>query len=334
MKLVFLDLKTIGTIPNLNLLEQFGEVTYYQTTSAEQTSQRIKAADIVITNKVVLDKKTIEQATNLKLICVAATGINNIDKAAAEERGIPVKNAVDYSSNSVAQGTFSLLLHLLSNIPYYDYYVKSGAYSKSDIFTHHERSFWELSGKRFGIIGLGNIGRQVAKIADAFGMEVVYYSPSGKNHQQLYHRLTLEELLKTSDIVSIHAPLNEHTANLMNYDRLRLMKESAILINTGRGGIVNEADLARVLDEGLIAGAGIDVFEEEPIQGHNPLLKVKNKERIALTPHVTWASIEARTRLLEKVSRNIREFLDESKHHHGGTEPALISTVTTPIKGL
>ncbi len=199
MRLVFLDTKTIGTIPNLNLLEQFGEVTYYLTTTPEQTSARIKEADIVVTNKVVLDRNTIAEAEKLKLICVAATGTNNVDKAAAKEFGVPVKNAVDYSSNSVAQGTFSLLLHLMINIPYYDNYVKEGSYSQSDIFTHFEKPFWELAGKRFGIIGLGNIGRQVAKIAEAFGSEVVYYSASGRNNQPGYTRLELDEFLKTSD---------------------------------------------------------------------------------------------------------------------------------------
>lgn len=313
MKLVFLDIKTIGKVPNMHLLEQFGEVTYYETTNPGQTLERVRDAAVIITNKVVLDKIIIDQANKLKLICVAATGTNNIDKAAAKERGIPVKNAIDYSSKSVAQGTFSLLLHLLTNIPYYDDYVKQGSYSKSDIFTHFGRSFWELSGKRFGIIGLGNIGRQVAKIADAFGAEVVYYSASGQTITDLYKRLELEEFLNTSDIVSIHAPLNEYTANLINYDCLRRMKKSSILINAGRGGIVNEADLARALNEDLIAGAGIDVFENEPIDPGNPLLHVIHSEKLVLTPHITWASIEARTLLMEKIGWNIREFLKESK---------------------
>lgn len=323
MRLVFLDRKTIGDIPNINLLEQFGQVIYHMTTSPEQTCDRIKDADIVITNKVLLDSAAIAQAARLKLICVAATGTNNVDKVAAGKRGIIVKNAEDYSSNSVAQGTFALLLHLLANIPYYDQYVKQGAYSQSDIFTHFGTPFWELAGKRFGIIGLGHIGRQVAKIAEAFGSEVVYYSASGRNHQPGYLRLELEEFLKTADIVSIHAPLNEHTRNLLYYDRLRLMKRSAILINAGRGGIIAEADLARAIDEALIAGAGIDVFEKEPIHPDNPLLHVKNKDRLALTPHVTWASVEARTSLMNKVGRNIQEFLKEatgaaphSAHHN------------------
>jgi glycerate dehydrogenase len=313
MRLVFLDIKTMGAIPNLNLLDQFGEVTYYQTTSPQQTLDRVREADIIITNKVVVDKSIIEQARNLKLICVSATGTNNVDKDAASERGISVKNAVGYSTNSVAQVTFSLLLHLLNQVTYFDQYVKTGKYSQNDIFTHFGRSFWEITGKRFGIIGLGNIGRQVAKIAQAFGSEVVYYSASGNNTNQPYLRLELEEFLKTSDIVSIHAPLNEHTANLINYDRLKLMKRSAVLVNAGRGGIIDEADLARALDEDLIAAAGIDVYEREPMNAENPLLKVKNKEKLALTPHIAWASVEARTSLMEIVAENIKQFLQEGK---------------------
>lgn len=313
MNLVFLDTKTVGNIPNLNLLDTFGKVTYYETTTPQQTLERVREADIVITNKVVLDSTIIEQASNLKLICVSATGTNNVDKDAAKKRGIPVKNVSDYSTNSVAQGTFSLLLHLLNQVPYFDHYVKSGGYSQTDIFTHFGKTFWELTGKRFGILGLGNIGRQVAKIAGAFGAEVVYYSASGRNTDQPYLRLELEEFLQTSDIVSIHAPLNEHTTNLINYDRLRMMKKTAILLNAGRGGIINEADLARALNEDLIAAAGIDVYTKEPITPDNPLLQVRNKEKLALTPHVTWASMEARTLLMEKVGQNIKEFLEAGK---------------------
>ncbi|MEQ8808977.1 MAG: NAD(P)-dependent oxidoreductase, partial [Imperialibacter sp.] len=176
MKLVFLDTKTIGDVPNIKSLERFGEAIYYETTSSDQTLERVREADIIITNKVVIDRGTVNEAKQLKLICIAATGTNNVDIAAANELGIPVKNAVDYSSKSVAQGTFAILLQLINKVPYYDNYVKSGAYSKTDIFTHFEKPFWELSGKRFGIIGLGSIGLQVAKIAEAFGAEVVYYS--------------------------------------------------------------------------------------------------------------------------------------------------------------
>lgn len=309
MKLVFLDAKTVGDVPNLHSLEQFGNVIYYQTTFPDQVLERIQGAEIVITNKVVLDRSILEQAPALKLICVAATGTNNVDKAAARECGIPVKNVEGYSSHSVAQGTFALLLQLLNNMPYYNDYVRTGAYARSDIFTHVDRNFRELNGKRFGIIGLGKIGLQVAKIAEAFGAEVVYYSASGQSYEQPYQRLELEAFLSTSDIVSIHAPLNEYTMNLLTYDRLQLMKDTAILVNTGRGGIVNESDLARALNEGLIAGAGIDVFGQEPINPGNPLLQVTNPDKLVLTPHVAWASIESRTSLIEKVGQNIREFL-------------------------
>ncbi len=311
MKIVFLDTKTIGSVPNMHLLERFGEISYYETTTKEQTPARIQDADIVITNKVVLDAGIIAQADRLKLICVAATGTNNIDKVAAEAAGIRLKNVSDYSSDSVAQGTFALLLHLLVNVPYYDDYVKSGAYSQHDIFTHFGRPFWEIKGKCFGIIGLGSIGRQVAHIATAFGANVVYYSASGQNNNQPYPRLELEDLLRQSDIVSIHAPLNPHTENLIRYDGLQLMKKSAILINVGRGGIVNEVDLATALDEGLIAGAGVDVFGNEPIPPYHPLLTMKRKDRLVLTPHAIWASMESRTLLIAKVADNIAEFLDK-----------------------
>ncbi|SEL83023.1 D-2-hydroxyacid dehydrogenase [Parapedobacter koreensis] len=313
MKLVFLDTKTVGDVPNMELLAQFGTLSLYPTTTREQAWERIKDADIVITNKVVLDDGLIGRAARLKLICVAATGTNNIDRAAAEARGIPVKNVADYSSNSVAQGTFALLLHLLNRIPYYDGYVKSGAYAENDIFTHLGKPFWELGGKRFGIIGLGHIGRQVARIAGAFGAEVVYYSTSGRNNDQVYPQLVLEDLLHTSDVVSIHAPLNAHTENLINYGRLCLMKKNAILLNVGRGGIVNEEDLARALDEERIGGAGIDVFQQEPISPGHPFLHMANRERLVLTPHSIWASIEARTLLIARVAKNIGEFLYDQK---------------------
>ena len=309
MKIVFLDTKTVGDVPNLNELESLGDVTFYQTTSPNQTKERISDADIVITNKVVLNRELIESAKNLKLICVAATGMNNIDLEAAEEAGIPVKNVAGYAARSVAQSTFALILYLMQDIGFYDNYVKSGEYSKSDIFTNLDRPFHEIHGKRFGIIGLGSIGRQVAKIAEAFGAEVVYYSTSGRNIDQPYQRVDLDELLETSDIVSIHAPLNENTAGLIGYEQLKQMKSSAILVNTGRGGIVDEAALAWAIDEEEIAGAALDVFDTEPIKPDNQLLKIQNKNRLVMVPHITWSSIEARMELIEGIKENIEELL-------------------------
>lgn len=313
MKIIFLDADTVGDVPNLNSIEDFGDVTFYPTTKPGQTAERIRDADIVITNKVILDQKLMGQAKELKLICVAATGMNNIDREAAKELDIEVKNVAGYASQSVAQSTFAMILHLVQNIPFYDDFVKSGEYSKSKIFTSVDRDFQEISGKRFGIIGLGNIGQKVAQIAKAFGAEVTYYSTSGKNTDQPYLLLGLEELLKTSDFISIHAPLNENTMALINYERIKLMKSSAILVNTGRGGIVNEQDLAEAIDEGLIRGAAIDVFETEPIPDNHPLLRIKNRERLVLTPHMTWSSLEARMDLIEGIKINIREFLSRSE---------------------
>jgi len=308
MTIVFLDASTVGDVPNLESLQKLGDVSFYDVTQPDETASRIQEADIIITNKVVLTRKLMEGAKKLKLICIAATGMNNVDRDAATDLGIEVKNVAGYASVSVAQTTFAVILHLQMNLPGYDEFVKSGSYSQSPIFTNMQHNYHEISGMRFGIIGLGNIGQKVADIATAFGAEVVYYSTSGKNSDQLYERLELDELLGNSDIVSIHAPLNENTENLIGYDQLSKMKPSAILVNTGRGGIVNEQELARALDEELLYGAGLDVFENEPIKADNPLLFIKNKDRLVLTPHIAWASVEARTQLIEGVKKNIEEF--------------------------
>lgn len=311
MNIVFLDAKTVGTPPNLDKLKELGDVTFYPYTQPEQTEERIREADIVITNKVVLDEELISKFTGqLKMIAIAATGMNNVDLESAEKHGVVVKNVAGYATDSVAQSTFSMLFRLMQDLEYYDDFIKSGEYSKSEIFTNLDRPFHELKGKRFGIIGLGTIGQRVAEIAEVFGAETVYYSTSGKNTDQPYKRMDLAELLKTSDVVSIHAPLNENTDNLIAYDQIKKMKRSAILINTGRGRIVNEADLAKALDKELIAGAALDVFEQEPMSKENPLLKVQKRSGLLMLPHITWSSVEARTELIEGVYYNIREFLD------------------------
>jgi len=310
MKIVFLDAKTVGTPPNLNKLKELGNVTFYPVTKPEETEERIKNADIVITNKVVLNEELISKYSGqLKMIAIAATGMNNVDLEAAEKHGVIVKNVAGYATHSVAQSTFAMLFRLMQDLDYFDVFIKNGDYSEGEIFTNTDITFHELRGKRFGIIGLGTIGQKVAKIAEAFDAEVVYCSTSGKNTDQPYTLLDLNELLETSDVVSIHAPLNENTDNLIGYDQIKTMKKTAILINTGRGKIVNEADLAKAIDEELIAGAALDVFENEPIEKENPLLQVKNSERLILTPHITWSSVEARTELIDGIYANIKEFL-------------------------
>ncbi len=310
-KIVFLDAKTLGNINIIGRLSTLGELINYDVTSAEQTIKRINGADIVITNKVVIDKKVIDACPSLKLICIAATGMNNVDLSYAAEKGIEVKNVSGYSTESVVQSTFALLLYLANNVRYYDDYTKMGDYTRSDIFTHFGRPFYELAGKQYGIIGLGNIGRRVAQVALAFGANVVYYSTTGKNLNNPYKHLTLGELLSTSDVVSVHCPLTNATKNMIDYNQIKLMKPSSYLINVSRGGIINEQGLARALNEGLIAGAGLDVLEKEPPEADNPLFNLKHPERLIVTPHLAWASIESRERLMEGIIKNILAFINE-----------------------
>ncbi|WP_457639573.1 D-2-hydroxyacid dehydrogenase [Persephonella sp.] len=310
MKIVILDAKTLGSDVDLSGFKQFGTVEVYPTTDSSQLLERVKDADIIVTNKVVIDKNALSVAEKLKLICVAATGYNNIDVRSAVEKKVAVANVAGYSTESVVQTTFGMLFYLLMNLRYYDDYVKSGRYAQNDIFTHIGRPFWEINGKRWGIIGLGTIGRRVAEVAESFGCEVVYYSTSGINRKEKYKRLNLNHLLETSDIVSIHSPLNEKTYNLITLNELKKMKRNAILLNLGRGGIVNEKDLSVALDSGYIAGAGLDVLEKEPVSSNNPLLTVKNKDRLLITPHIAWTSIEARQKLIDEIIENIKAFLE------------------------
>ena len=308
MEIVFLDKKTVGEVSNFSLLYKLGNVEVYDNTAREEVIKRAVGKEVIITNKVLIDREAMDALPDLKLICIAATGTNNVDLEYAREKGIEVRNVVSYSTDSVAQSTFTMLLYLLNRTSYYDAYVKSGAYSRGDIFTHHGPPFWELNGKRMGIIGLGNIGRRVARIAESFGMEVVFYSTSGTNNNINYKRFDLQTLLSTSDVVSVHAPLTDATRDLIRFKEMKLMRPCAILINTGRGGIVNEADLAQALNEKVIAAAGIDVFTTEPIPSNSPLLKVTERERILLTPHMAWASMESRARLIERVARSIEQY--------------------------
>ncbi len=304
-QIVFLDAETIGKVDNMKLLSKRGVLEVHETTNPDQVVDRCTGKEIVIVNKVKLTAEIMKQLPDLKLICVAATGINNVDLNYTGDHGIEVKNVVGYSTDSVAQLTFTMLLYLVNKPSYYDSYVKSGAYARSDSFTHHSEPFWELKGKRMGIIGLGTIGRQVARIAESFGMEVVFYSTSGRNNHISYKRFDLDDLLKSSDVVSIHAPLNNQTVDLITYDKIRMMRPCAILLNLGRGGIINEKDLAIALNDNLIAAAGIDVLEHEPINPDNPLLKLYDKDKILITPHMAWASKESRELLVEKIARNI-----------------------------
>jgi glycerate dehydrogenase len=304
MKIVFLDAATMGDV-SFEPFEQLGEFVRYESSTPQEARERVRDVDVLLINKVLVDKALIDSAPNLKLICIAATGVNNIDVEYAASKGIPVRNAVGYSTDSVVQSTFMHMLSLVGGGQYFDESVKSGSYSRSGMFTDPNWNWWELSGKTIGIIGLGNIGKKVAAIAEAFGMRVCYFSTSGTGHCKDYPCFPLEELLEKSDIVSIHAPLNERTLNLIGARQLAMMKPTAYLINMGRGAIVVEADLAEAVDNGVIAGAGIDVFVTEPIPEDHPYLMMKHPERMRLAPHVAWASMEARRRLIGIMADNI-----------------------------
>ena len=306
MKIVFLDAATMGDV-SFEPFEQLGEFVSYATSTPQEALERVKDADVVMINKVIVNQELIDAASSLKLICVAATGVNNIDVDYAASKGIPVRNVAGYSTDSVAQSTFMHILSLAGGAPYFDNSVKSGSYSRSGMFTDPNWNWWELAGKTIGIIGLGNIGKKVAQIAEAFGMKVCYYSTSGTGHCKDYPCMTLEELLKVSDVVSVHAPLNERTLNLLGAKEFAMMKPTAIIVNAGRGAIIVEADLAEAVDNGVIAGAGIDVFVQEPIPEDHPYLKMKHPERMRLTPHVAWASVEARRRLVSMMADNVRK---------------------------
>lgn len=313
-KICILDSSTLGDV-DLSAFKKFGNVKIYATSAPFEVIDRIKEADIIIANKVVLNVENLKYAKNTSLICLTATGTNNIDLEYCKKNNIAVTNVAGYSTNTVVQHTFALFFYLCEKLSYYDSYVKSNSYSKSPIFTNLDKSFNELYGKTWGIIGLGTIGKTVANIATNFGCNVVYYSTSGKNNNHSYERVTLDTLLSISDVISIHAPLNSMTHNLMNYERFKLMKKSSILLNLGRGPIVNEYDLSRALNEDLISSAGLDVLEYEPIRENNPLLKIKNKEKLIITPHIAWASVEARTRLVNEVLLNIDAFINNEKRN-------------------
>ncbi len=303
MKIVLLDALTFGET-DLSGFDTLGEVEVYQTTLPQEVQTRIANCDVIVTNKVVITDTHMQNTPALKLICVAATGMNNVDLNAAKERNIEVKNVAGYSTDSVIQHTFSMLFFLLGHSRYYDESVKDGTYSRSPIFTDVSHPYFEIKGKKWGMIGLGSIGRGVADIAKAFGAEVSYYSTSGRNRDENYQRTTLDELLRSCDIITIHAPLNEQTNNLLDYEQLLTCKDGATILNLGRGGIINEDAVAKIIDEKNLS-FGLDVLTKEPMRENHPLLSVKNIDNLYITPHIAWASVEARERLIASVIENI-----------------------------
>lgn len=288
-------------------IARLGELVCYPNSTPQEARERVAGCEVLIVNKIKVDRPLLDAAPSLRLVCEAATGVNNIDLDACAERGIPVRNVAGYSTDSVVQQTFMHMLSLLGDAPYFDAKVKSGEYSRSGLFTDVSRPFVEITGKTLGVIGMGTIGQQVARIATAFGMRVIYYSTSGTGHCKDYPSVSLETLLKESDVVSVHAPLNARTSGLIGARELAWMKPSAFLINLGRGGIIDEADLVAAVDAGQIAGTATDVFTSEPIPLDHPFLQARHPERFRFTPHTAWASVEARERLVAIIAENIEK---------------------------
>lgn len=315
MKIVIMEANTLGNDVDLSRFQELGEVVIYGETNPAENAKRIENADVIIANKIEMNEELLKTAKNLKLICLTATGTNNIDFEYTNAHNITVANVKGYSTQSVVQHTFALLFYVYEKLSFYDTYVKSGEYTRSDIFSNFDMKFHELAGKTWGIVGLGEIGRGVAAIAKLFGCEVIYYSTSGKNSNSDYKQVDFDTLLATSDIVSIHAPLNQATNNLFDATTIAKMKKSAVLLNLGRGPIINQEALAEALLSDQIAGAGLDVLTVEPMAADNPLLKVQDRTKLIITPHIAWATVEARQRCADEVYKNIQAFQNQEERN-------------------
>ena len=310
MKIVILERNSVGTDIDISCYEKFGDVTVYGNTVERQVAERVRDADIIIGNKAPMNEATLKDAANVRLICLFSTGYDCVDLAYCKSRGIKVANVVDYCTDAVSQHTFAMLFYLLEHLRHYDDYVKSGAYGAQDRFSNFDLPFVELSGKTWGIVGMGHIGRKVAGIAQAFGCRVIFYSASGKSSCTEYEQVDLETLLTQSDFLSLHCPLSERTKNLIDKAALQKMKKTAILLNVARGPVINNADLYWALQNEEIAAAGLDVLEKEPISSDNLLGRIQDSNKLLITPHMAWATTEARTRIVEEVFQNVQAYLD------------------------
>ena len=310
MNLVILERASVGMDVSVDMFKEFGNVEIYRNTAYDEIAERVKDADIVIANKSKLNEDTLKNAKNVKLICEFATGFDNVDLAYCKKRGIGVCNVRDYSTEMVAQHTFAMALFLSEKLSHYDNYVKSGEYGSQDRFSNFDLPFRELAGKTWGIIGMGNIGRKVARIAEAFGCKVIFYSVTGSSKVTEYERVDFDTLLERADFLSLHCPLSDLTRGLINKDAFAKMKKTAFLINVARGPVVDQQALYDALEKNMIAGAGLDVLEKEPIASDNPLGNIKDSTKLIITPHLAWASVEARERCVKYTYDNIKTFLD------------------------
>lgn len=310
IKLTFLDAATVGSDVDLGVFEEFGELTVWQTTSPSEVAEHIGNSDVVLLNKVKLNAENLAGADRLRLICIAATGFDNIDLAYCREHGIAVCNVVGYSTHSVAQVTVSMALSLITHLNEYTSYVRDGSYSASGIANCLTPVYHEICGKTWGIVGYGNIGRQVGRVAEALGCRVLVHKRTSVENVEC---VDFDTICRTSDILSIHTPLNDGTRGLLDREHIAMLKENAIVINVARGAVTDEQALADAILDGRIGGLGVDVFSLEPFPKEHPFTKILSYPNVCLTPHMAWGGFETRTRLLLEMVENIRSFLKNER---------------------
>ena len=306
INIAVLDASTLGSDIDFSVFERFGKVEVYLRTDERQIRFRIMDADVIIANKIKLNSKTLAGAKNLKLICVTATGYDNVDLSYCRMAGIAVCNVRGYSTESVAQITAAMALSLVNNIQRYDRYVKDYSYTQSGVENHLEPVFHEMSSLTWGIVGLGGIGERVANIAESFGCRVLAFK---RRPDPLYECVPLEELCRRSDIISIHLPLTSQTRNIIDSEMIACMKPSAVVINVARGAVADETALVNAMAEGRIAGLGIDVYSEEPLRATSPYIRLMDMPNVIFTPHMAWGAYEARVRCMDEIVKNIEAFL-------------------------
>jgi glycerate dehydrogenase len=312
LKIVFLDASTVGADLDLSVFEKYGELTVYGSTSVDEFEQRVADCDILIINKIKVGAHNLPTCKNLKLICITATGYDNIDTEYCRENGIAVCNVVGYSTQNVAQITVAMALSLISHLREYDCSVSDGTYTRGGVANILTPVYNEIYGKTWGIVGYGNIGRQVANVARALGCRVVAVK---RTPDESVECVDIDTLCRISDIISVHTPLNDGTRNIINADRIALMKKNAIFINVARGAVADEAALAEAIIDGRMGGLGIDVYTKEPIPEDHPYHKIAGLDNVYLTPHMAWGSHEARVRCIGEICKNIESFLNGDRRN-------------------
>lgn len=308
MKITVLDAGSLGDDLSLAPLSEFGEVTVYRATSPEEIGARVADCDVLIQNKVKITREALSHAKNLRLICEAATGYDNIDLAAARERGIAVCNVPGYSAPSVAQVTVAMVLSLATHLPDFNRHVSSGAYSAGDAANYLVPVYHELSGKTWGVVGYGAIGSQVARVAEALGCRVLVcrQHPTGAANE-----VDLDTLCRESDVISLHTPLTDQTRGMIDARRLSMMRDGVILVNVARGAVTDEAAVAEAFKNGKLGGLGVDVYSVEPFRENHPFYAIKDYPNVSFTPHMSWGAYESRVRCLNVICSNIKAFFEE-----------------------